>query len=348
MENRNIVRIWDSQQASMSYMRVPEKLSVGNYQSNQYLQDYFRAMKVLYKKAPQMYTRPGNSAKGVRGLSFGLLPPPASTWTDVGKDQAQGNMIALHLNPETVNAAIVPVLIPGFHDYVTKPSKQLGGSKYPIWKKELKINGTNADVAGLEKLVRDVKYTNSELQKSEGFVGIETWFPGEDFVNPHKRPRRIPLQKSSITSQSLPEWRSMILCWKGEQAFKAIRGFSIVARPVFSEYTVRSASGSEAFKVDIGLPKLDEFKKLVREKLFASYNPEDQSQVLHVVQSTWPDAALPQFAIRHDTSQTDWNLIVRHITQPDITVSLQNWNNAWGKKIPFNTQTSQKHQLTIL
>ncbi|KAI0599108.1 hypothetical protein F4775DRAFT_552920 [Biscogniauxia sp. FL1348] len=330
LENRNIVRIWDSKQASMSYMRVPENLSLGNYQSNQYLQDYLRAMKVLYKKPPHMYTRPGNNANGVRGLSFGLLPPPVGTWTDVGNDQAQAKIITLYLNPEIVTENIVPVLIPGFHNYITKPSKQLGGSKYPIWKKELKVNGTNADTAGLEKLVRDVKYTNTGLQKAESFTGIEAWFPSENFMNPHKRPRRIPLEKSSITTLSLPEWRSLILSWRGEQAFKANRGFSIMARPVFSEYNVRSGSGPEAFKVDIGLPKLENFKKLVKEKLFTNYDSGDKSQVLHMVQSTWSDAALPQFSIRHDTSQADWNLIVRHIVQPDITVSLQDWNNAWN------------------
>lgn len=328
---RYIVRVWDEETENMSYMRVPTKLEL-THKPNQYLTEYQRAMRVLFPDIPHQYSLFTKGA--AEGLSYGLFDPPPAVWSQIVEEQAKNSQLpTLSFGKIPMPPNCVAVWIPGFHSYDTKfwtigsPQQQL----FVSWDDLLPKPKGEDHRAGLSRLLDIVATANPSASSSERRIGLDLWIPGEKFLDINNKPGRVSITKNEISVHTLFTWRHILLGFQAHRVHAQPQPMSIVARPVFKTYrfSLRGNVG-KGFILDINREDatLAVFKASVRTLLYPEYTGDRADQVLHLVQSTWGKNQV-EFAIRSEMTEEDWELIVRRITEPDITVSLENWTNDW-------------------
>ncbi|KAI1407181.1 hypothetical protein F5Y13DRAFT_206607 [Hypoxylon sp. FL1857] len=335
--DRYIVRVWNEVSQNMTYMKAPQTLDL-TYKPNQYLGEYLRAMQVLFPDAPHRYLQFTIEEEG--GLSYGLFDPPSLVWDQVVRDQAEnGELPTISISEIPLPTNCVAVWIPGCHTYSTEfwsqePSKS--ESVFLLWR-DLKPQGglTSPDGfdyrPGLSKLLDLATAANPSASSSRRRVGLDVWIPGERYLNINHRPSRLNITNNEIDDQTLADWRLILHGFLGPRIHTETKPLSIVVRPVFDDYRFQARGATRRqFTMDInGVDAtLEAFKALVKSTLYTEYSGNQKDQVLHLVQSTWK-ANLVEFAIRIDTSEEEWQAIVRRITEPEITISLEHWTNEW-------------------
>ncbi|KAI0827524.1 hypothetical protein F5Y06DRAFT_291104 [Hypoxylon sp. FL0890] len=318
--SRYVVRLWDQDSENMAYMKVPEHLEL-THQPNQYLVEYLRAMRVLYPGALHQYlefaAQPGL-------LTYGLFDPPHAVWKQVTADQAKNDQLPFDH---------VAIWVPGWHMYNTdfwalNSPKHEG--KFLLWD-DLKSKEDDDGSVGLSKVLDTVAATNPVSASSEHRIGIDVWIPGEKYLDIDNKPNRVSIMNNKISPKTLLDWRHILLGFQGPRYHAKPSALSIVARPVFNDYQFHlKGSEDREFSMDINREDatLSVFKALVKSTLYPEYSGDQEDQVLHLAQRTWAKNEV-EFAIRADTSEQEWELIVRRITEPGITVSLENWTNGW-------------------
>ncbi|KAI1463253.1 uncharacterized protein F4812DRAFT_255262 [Daldinia caldariorum] len=335
--DRYIVRVWDAENQNMSYMKVPTDLS-SNLKPNQFSKEYLRAMRFLLPRPCHQYLQfyeVGNAS------TYGLLDPPAGIWDQLIRDQANADHLPL-LSFEGIDVPddIVPVFIPGFHSYdadFSDPSREPPVTT--LSSDDLELDGTN-DTVGLSKLISAVNAANPLVMSDRKKIGFEVWLPGDDFLNTVNSGQFINLVDTEINEQTIFNWKAVVRAYQGPRVHAEPGKVGIVARPVFSNYKITAKNDAKRqFSVNLNDLELSEFREEVKSKLFPRYNPELKQIGLHLVQSTWSKNPI-DFAIRADTNEYGWRWIVRHITEPDITVSVEYWpddcavekDTTWGPR----------------
>ncbi|KAI1137339.1 hypothetical protein F5Y05DRAFT_389016 [Hypoxylon sp. FL0543] len=326
---RYIVRIWDEASKNMAYMKVPEQLQL-THKHNQYLAEYQRAMRVLYRDNHHQYV--GFDADKGR-LTYGLFDPPIAVWKQATEDQAQNDQLpTLSFEILPIPTEVVAVWVPGWYvynaDFYTRHSPIHTGG-FLMWD-DLKSKGEE-DRVSLTKLLDKCAAASELASESEDRIGVDVWLPGERFLDLDSKPDRLTITANEISERTLFDWQHILGGFQASRIHAPTSPMSIVARPVFRDYQfqVRNNS-SRVFAMDINRADatLAAFKATVKSRLYPAYTGSRDDQVLYLLQTTWGQNEL-NFAIRADTSEDEWELIVRRITEPEIEVSLEYWKNNW-------------------
>ncbi|KAF3065815.1 hypothetical protein GL218_09393 [Daldinia childiae] len=323
--DRYIIRVWDDDKKNMAYMKVPESL-VSTHKPNQFRYEYLRAMRVLFRQSPHAYFRFSTSGQE---LTYGLLDPSPVVWDQIIQDHIKDDGLPLlGFTGIDIPEDVVPVFIPGFHSYDTDFSSGLPVTC--LSRDDLKLEGGDSDKDGLSKLISAVNAANPFAISHNKKIGIEVWIPGDEFLNCSISGRFINMVKTEINEQTIYDWKAAVRIYQGPRIHAKPGKISIVARPVFSTYTISAKNDpNRNFSVDLNDLRLSEFKEEVKSKLFARYQPTSKNLVLHLVQSTWSTNKI-DFAVNTNTDEDEWRWIVRHITEPNITISLEYWVSDWA------------------
>lgn len=323
--DRQIIRVWDNDKKNMAYMKIPKSL-LSIHKQNQFSYEYLRAMRVLFPKSPHTYFR---FSASVEEITYGLLDPPRVVWDKVIQDHTtEDGLPLLSFGRIAVPDDAVPVFVPGFHSYDTDFS---GG--FPVTslsRDDLKLDGGDDEKAGLSKLISAVNAANPFAISNKKKIGIEIWIPGDEFSNSSISGQFINLVGTEINEQTIYNWKTAVRRYQRPRIHAEPGKISIAARPVFSTYTISAKNDPKRqFSIDLNDIKLSEFKEEVKSKLFPRYQLTSKNLALHLVQSTWSTNRI-DFAVTVDTDENGWRWIVRHITEPDITISLEYWVSSWA------------------
>ncbi|KAI1800326.1 hypothetical protein F4811DRAFT_539616 [Daldinia bambusicola] len=325
--DRYIVRVWDGGNQSLSYMKIPTDLSP-NIKPNQFSKEYLRAMRFLLPRPCHRYLL---FYAGGNEVTYGLLDPPVGVWDHLIKEQPTEDALPL-LAFEGIDVPddVIPVFIPGFNSYdadFSDPSREPPVTT--LSSDDLEVDGDN-DAVGLSKLMSAVNASNPLVMSHRKKIGFEVWLPGDDFLNTVTSGQFINLVDTEINEQSLFNWKTVVRRYQGPRVHAEPGKSGIVARPVYSTYKFTAKNDTNRqFSVNLNDLELSEFREEVKSKLFPRYNPDLKQIGLHLVQTTWTKNRI-DFAIRADTDELEWRWIVRHITEPDINVSVEYWPDDWA------------------
>ncbi|KAI1474160.1 hypothetical protein F4774DRAFT_415094 [Daldinia eschscholtzii] len=325
--DRYLVRVWDDSSKNMAYMKVPTALSP-NHKPNQFSYEYLRAMRVLFPNSSHRYLQ---FAASEGELTYGLLDPPPGVWGKVIQDQTKKTELPLlAFLGIYVPDDVIPVFIPGFYSYDADFSVSAGEPPVTaLSRDDLKLDGNN-ETAGLAKLISAVNAANPFATSDRRKTGIEVWLPGDEFLNPTHSGKFINLATTEINPQTIYNWKVAVRAYQAPRVHAEPGKVGIVARPVYSTYKFTAKNDAKRqFSVNLNDIQLSEFKEEVKSKLFPRYQPDLKTLALHLVQSTWSKNQL-DFVVRADTDDNEWAWIVRHITEPDITISIEYWPNDWA------------------
>ncbi|KAI0106818.1 hypothetical protein F4814DRAFT_455418 [Daldinia grandis] len=323
-EDRYIIRVWDAEKKNMAFMKTPRSL-LATHKPNQFSYEYLRAMRILFPNAPHTYLRFTTSGEE---YTYGLLDPPPVVWDHIIKDRAtKGDLPLLALSGTNVPDDAVPVFIPGFYSYNVDFSSRLPVTS--LSRDDLELSGGDKDKVGLSKLISAVNAANPFAISHKKKIGIEVWISGDEFSNSTISGRFVNFVGTEINEQTIYDWKTAVRRYQGPRLHAEPGKISIVARPVFSTYTISAKKDAKRhFSVDLNDIKLSEFKEEVKSKLFPRYQIALKNLALHLVQSTWSTNRI-DFAVSANTDEDEWRWIVRHITEPNITISLEYWANDW-------------------
>ncbi|KAI1372365.1 hypothetical protein F4677DRAFT_266431 [Hypoxylon crocopeplum] len=327
--DRYVIRVWDDAKKNMAYMKTPGNIG-STHKANQIDYDYVRALQTLFPQFPHAYLQ---FLSGAEGLTYGLLDPPPEVWKKMAKEFTKGGQLPL-LSFNTINIPndYIPILIPGYYKYKTdfQSSRSTSSNRPTTLKlKDLQTDRTNGDRVGLEIILDSLTVAYPHAMRSIQKIGIDVWLPGHDFINHTIEPCRIDIVNTEIGLKTISDWRFAIHRFQMPRVHSTFQNLSVVARPVFQTYRIHTNQGGTARQVSIDINRntLDDFVAAVHNALFPNYSGEE-GDFLHLVQSTWGTNKM-DFVFTNDTTEAEWKWIVRHITEPDITVTIENWTSHW-------------------
>ncbi|KAK7753077.1 hypothetical protein SLS62_005027 [Diatrype stigma] len=335
---RDVLKLYDENTTEarqpVAYVRKPFGTDI-NCQAHQFWNGYRNAMSVLFQGSPYNHWTFSIRTPGVLfnidGSSYGRLDPPTEVWDQVVKycssqEASRSFQVpSVHLQKVFTNEFAehhdeIPILVADFHNHTfgLQPRRNLILPAH--------FQDTSKDAESLQLFFNAAYESNPYLKGYKELAGLDIWFPSEDIFIRNSRPTRI----SSCSKQGPIDWRKYaeVLVSKGAPMGPA--GASFIVRPGFSAYRVHGPSGKH-FEVDLNNIGLMTFVTSVTESLFPEQSraaPGAKKKVLYLTQTTWKRKSLSA-AIRPETSQEEWKWIVRHITEPDITVALEDWDNEW-------------------
>ena len=334
-ERLGTVKFTDFTTGNVAYMRVPETPN-NNFQQHHYSSEFYKTIRVLFPDAPlQDYTwwvrKQSGEQVGVKERSFGWLDPPPQLWDKVVRDIEENDeledvaMTDVQFVTRYFPEESVPIVVPGFYSW--------GDKMKTLRRADLRLHNSDEDDRQLQIIREALWESNSHLRNYPTMTGIDIWLSGENFMRSDKG----PFQVQGNGSAAVEHWRR-IAHTHASRTYDANPPpeVSIVARPVFRTYQIWEADGWKSTVMDLNKTSRAEFVKAVVENLFPgemSPNmwPSSEQKCLHIRHSTWGRSPVTA-AIRPDTSDEEWSWIVRHIVEPDITVSIEEWDVSWGKQ----------------
>lgn len=306
-----IVRIEHTAENEVVYMRVPKKLRKG-HQPHQFSMEYMLAMQALFSAdGPHAWVSYQN---GRIGGAYQYLDPPGELWEEVINEQNEWSPIpTISLNLESIRHAVVPVIVPGV--FATSELPELE-------RKDFRLTKTTQDGTGLSKVYEAVKLSLKNVDLKKECSRFEIWCPGAHFKFIEQQPARIPFSGNIINPASLQEWQKLL----GSGAVPD-EGFALVVRPVYKVYRIRGIDDDNN-TVDVHINRYDlaQFKRFVRNRIYGNYNPKDPLQVL-----TLSSTNQPTLLIQHNTTEEQWQWILRNIVEPDLDLSLEDADDEWCK-----------------
>lgn len=316
---------------NMMYMRVPENLSQ-HFKPNQFVNGYTNAVKNIFPRTPSrgfeyvVARSDGGGFKRMPGSSYGLLEPPRSVWNEVIQNRYKQRSSKDYISPSIYLNPILDIL----DESVTVLVADCYNDFSQIQPKD--ITDVNKDQATINTIRGAVNDSNSGLRDLKpALSAVDVWFPSAMILDPKVPPFKI---RDILTpsSQTSTDWRNAAHSIQNKFKTGLPSGPSLIVRPVFKTYTLH-ANGN-TWTVDINqLPLLDFLNHAVQNMF-----PKElvsvaglRTRCLHLTQTTW-NRDTSSFVVRFETSQEEWSWIVRHITEPDITVTVQDtWDNEWSK-----------------
>ncbi|KAI2622342.1 hypothetical protein GGR54DRAFT_638680 [Hypoxylon sp. NC1633] len=319
--DRHIVRLWDND-GKMAYMRVPENLQ-SSHKPNQFAEEYSRVMYVLYPKLAHQFLDFSDLTQE-KGLAYGYHNPPPGVWDEIVAQADRDPMLLFTEISIPIN--YVPVLVPGFYNYSVnfEASKTTG----KLSKEDLIHDKTDNDRDGLSRFLYAVGVAGPSKTSTRVRVGLDVWFPGEDFLDVTNGPTRVSVLGDDNTPQTILDWRLLVHNYTYRRHDAEERPTSIVARPVWDDYEIHVKGHADRhFILNVGKVTLNQFMVAVKQNLYAGYEVQNDD-VLHIAQSTWR-ANRVDFVVKRDTTEAEWAWMVRHITEPNLEVSIESWNSDW-------------------
>lgn len=337
---RDVLRLYDESTTEarqpVAYARTPYHTDL-NFKASQFWNDYRNAMRVLFRQAPWNHrgfsVRTGGTTVDINGHSYGRLDPPTEVWDQVvkyrssQKDSESFEVPSVHLQNAfsdifTQHHNEIPILVAGFYDHKfgLQPRRNLISPGY--------FHDASKDAESLQLFFNAAYESNPHLKGYKEFTSLDVWLPSDAIFARTTRPTSI----SSCSQQGPKDWRKYAEALVPQWAPMGPPGASFIIRPVFSVYRVHGPS-NKLLEVDLNNMSLLRFIKSVQKSLFpeqARADPNAKGSVLYLTQTTWKRASVSA-VIRAETSKEEWGWIVRHITEPDITITLETWDNEWSK-----------------
>ena len=337
-ESLSIIKLSDFTTGSSAYMRVPE-VPNNYFKQHHYSSEYFEAMRVLFPDTPLLdYTWWINSKSGqklgIKGRSFGGLDPPPQLWDRVVNDIEENDeaeevvMTDVGFFARPISTDSVPILVPGF--YPQHQNLKVMGLR------NLRMHNSDEDERQLQIIREALWESNPALRNFPATTGMDVWIPGEWIMRKDKRPFKI----MGNGLRAVEDWRIAAHTFD-IRTYDATKKACIAARPLFESYQIWKADGWKSVTLDLNNTSRAEFVKAVAENLFqGEMSPQsmwssDDRKCLYIRQTTWGRTPITA-VIGPNTTEEEWSWIVRHIVEPDITVSIQRWDIKWGKQNPHH------------
>ncbi|RYP52347.1 hypothetical protein DL768_002458 [Monosporascus sp. mg162] len=327
-ERGYVVNLVERSTGNTAYMRLPGNVNA-RHKPNQYSGAYAEAIKVLFPEPPK-----SNWAYEIQsrvtgaltpGHSFGWLDPPPAVWERFSNfDKPR----AIELTTTDRYTKNIPILVSGFHAY----GREYNKLENAIAEDGVQVHKNDSeDRKNLTKVWEAVQESNPALRDYKDLEGLDVWIPGEQFLAPDVRPGRISKLQHPFSQIALDGWRTIVQGYDARHHHAGSDNLSIVTRPVFKAYRLHpqpAARNGQWFDIDINKSTLAQFREFVQGKVFSRWK-ENPELCLYMVPSTWQRTQVTA-AIRPETTEEEWTWIVRHITEPDIIISLQSsWENGW-------------------
>ncbi|KAI0881377.1 uncharacterized protein GGS22DRAFT_197088 [Annulohypoxylon maeteangense] len=329
--DRYLVRLWDASNARMAYMKVPDTLQP-THKPSHFHAEYLRAMRLLSPELPHGYLQFSDAGP----ITFGLFDPPPEVWTQIINDQSTGGELAtLSFSVSPIPDDQVAVWVPGCHTYknefTPEKAESLPQTSGTIPKDYLNLSETDNDRLGIERILDDVLLSNPSLRENKDFAGLDLWVPGEGYLDTRTESRQVLFRNGKITVQALLDWWDILKGLRKSKIHSTENKSTIVARPTFSNYRFHSGQGvMEMEKLD-GEENFRRFIEAIKAEFYRGHPYTKGGQVVHMTQTTW-GLNTTDFVITPDTDEDGWNWIIRRITEPDITLSLESWDCDWPVK----------------
>ncbi|KAI0179073.1 hypothetical protein GGR52DRAFT_288477 [Hypoxylon sp. FL1284] len=318
-KDNDVITLYNSGTWIGQYMRVPKNLQA-TYRSNQLVPQYTRTIQSYYERSSHYYLQFDS------GITYGILDPPPGVWDEVIAKHAEGGdyVPEIPFTHIAIPDDYVPLLVPGYHNYDTDFSS---GSRFT--KDDLRIRKIENSIESITKLAEALVTAHPQLG-SRGDVAIQTWMPGQDFMNTNIPGQVIETRENSITNAPM-SWQLIVHNFRRLRLHARNNKLSAVVRPVYEFYQIHIADAPEyQFAIDINRVTLEEFKNSIKKYLFEEYKGDQEGEVLHLTQTTWGENKT-DFAITAKTDEEGWKFITRRITEQDISVSVQNWTSNQGR-----------------
>ncbi|KAI0473426.1 hypothetical protein GGR56DRAFT_675921 [Xylariaceae sp. FL0804] len=346
-----VVRFWDFLDNGVAYMRVPAAPRE-EHMPHQYLGEYVRMMRML---RPNMthhlnffyYGGPKDD------YCYGLLDAPQQLWPRVREVQREAGKRSSNKD-DTVPTVRMDLATPdnpdrGGGEEISRDTVPvfMQGCVYGSWlsKKDLTAaTGRNGDAPGLAALFENF-HTNAEdyVASAMGFAGIEVWCSSHRFMDLSVEPTFLEAAGAGdgdphrlYGPAALSAWRGLMESGLSESARDSTAMLSMAVRPRYRQYRLR-VPGGKGFAPMPHDADLRRFRQLVKASLYKGYDARDPLQVLHLrmVSDTLVPKNRLEFVLRHDATQADWETVMRRISEPDIEISVKNWDNAFN--VPTKT-----------
>ncbi|KAI0440810.1 hypothetical protein F4803DRAFT_563528 [Xylaria telfairii] len=303
-----VIRIALPGETEVAYMRVPKRLRKG-HKPHQFSMEYMLALQALFfDNGPHAWV---SFRKDDIANTYQYLDPPGQLWTDIINGHImwkQNPTVSLSL--ESIDHAVVPVIVPG--NFTSK----LPGLK----RKDFRLTSTAKNVTGLKKVYEAVRLSLKSVDLKKECSGLEIWCPGANFKSIHQRPAHITFSGDIANLTSLHDWQRLL-----GSGVVPDEGFALVVRPVYKVYHLRGIDdGNNIVDLQINGYDIARFQAFVRARIYGNYDSGDPSLVL-----TLSSANQPKLLIQHNTTEEQWQWILRNITQPDIDLSLEDADDEW-------------------
>ncbi|KAI2638414.1 hypothetical protein GGS21DRAFT_437924 [Xylaria nigripes] len=313
--DRYIVRI-ENANGEVAYMRVPSGLGQ-EHQSHQFSHEYTRAMQVLmYPDAPHSWV---SYQQGLIGDAYQYLDPPDGLWKQViqksmsyeADDRPAHPTISFKLVP--INDDVVPVVIPGVFNSTRLPG---------LNRRNFNSTNTSGASEALSKLRQVIESAMTTTDFINQCKGLEIWCPASHFKDTAKQPIRIALSGDTTISTFTKDWHKVL-----KTGVVPSKPFGLVVRPVYKAYRIGKPSGSK-MNFEIMESTLERFKAFVRDRIHNDYIHESSSHVLFLEPSDGRSYQ-PDFTIRQETTEEEWQWILRNIIEPELVVTVERADNEW-------------------
>lgn len=306
---QRIIRLWDSTEKN-AYMRAQN--IVPTRMPNEFRTQYVRAMRVLFPD-PSHYLI---SFPGTEGTTYGLLDPVPHVWDQFYYPEPDEEWIlaieptSLHDRPDEV-----VIWVPG---YSGEGPINADGAHFT--KSNIEITNTERDEESMAKLVVCVQSVHPTIFIDRDDVSFQVWMSAHGFLDPK-------IRGAHLNMDDVNAWRAALREYRYPRVHSGFNNLNIAVRPIYREYQINSEDKAQSFKANINSISLEDFKALVRSDLYPDYA---DGQVLYIAQSFWAED-MTEFSITSKTSADDWIGIVRRITEPEITVTINDSYAPWGK-----------------
>jgi hypothetical protein len=311
--DKYVVRIEAEGNGEVAYMRVPTKL-LPEHRAHQFSMEYTRAMRLL-TLSPEPHAWVSYQG-GLIGDTFHDLDPPSELWDEViDAKNAWGPLPTISFTLFPIDKDIVPVILPGYF----RPSDALEFRRSDF------TSSTGGDpIAGLNKLYNAIEsVTKTVANMSRECIALEIWCPGRNFKSIDQKPTRLDfIGRKPATAQD----------WEKVKGMVPEVPFCVVVRPVYRNYRLHNADNSKTVSLKISQYDIASFKDFLKNRLYDDYNPETDEQVI-VLGPFTKDSNQADMVIRADTTEAEWQWIIRNITDPTLTVSIKKISNGWCKYI---------------
>ncbi len=334
--DRGVVAFVDLDSSRIAYMKTPANLN-DQYKPNQYGSLFSKAIRFLQNEPVDGnlkfdITNLDNSVTiKIDGHSFGWLHPPPALWDQLGKytgsqknpDSYQYPVVTIKTTSEKAED-YAPVLVTGFH------SQTLG--LHPVKHSISRMHFLGASVARETDAVQilwDVALeSNPDLAGFKDFEGVDIWAPGWHISDPSSKTSHKIMEINNPRSHVARRgWRDFRTAFTAKHPIVTTPSTSLLVRPNFSSYRLHASD--KVFAVDIMKMTLSQLMQYARTNLFPGLVSLGK-KCLYMRQTTWNRASVTA-VIREESTEDEWAWFVNHIVEPDITVSLESWDNQWGK-----------------
>ena len=164
----------------------------------------------------------------------------------------------------------------------------------------------------LELIEARIRYAiGDDILEDSGIDCLDFWLPGSGFFLDQEKPIKVPW-----SSEGVRQWSKVIHQLKeDDESWTDLHWLAVTSR--YTGYHVYNGDSLEFQRADVNHMLLSGFLDLIATRVESEYNQTNANHSL-VLSSSF----MHRFVITSETTETDWEWIVKRITKRDIHVTL--------------------------